>query len=258
MRHIAPKLVLLAIALGLASYRAGATDAQASQTKVAIESMTVTQLEVAGDRARAQKDYDQAIKYFEAAVDRDPKNAGLYNKLGLAELKSGNLPAARSAFQRAAKRNSKFADALNNLGAVEYMERNFGAAAKQFKKAVALNEARATYHVNLGAAWFGQKKLDRAIAEYARALELDPEVLATDSKSGLTAQIASPEERAKYSYMLAKVYAKRGDAEQCLRCLKMAKEEGYRDLANVYKDEEFSNLRKDTRLTDIIPAPETK
>jgi hypothetical protein len=94
--------------------------------------------------------------------------------------------------------------------------------------------------------------------EYARALELDPEALSTPSKTGVAAQIASPEERAKYSYILAKIHAKRGDAEQCFRCLRVAKDEGYRDLGNVYKDEEFSSLWKDPRLAEIVPPPAPK
>jgi hypothetical protein len=41
----------------------------------------------------------------------------------------------------------------------------------------------------------------------------------------------------------------------CLRSLRMAKEAGYRDLANVYKDEEFRRLPKDARLAEIVPPP---
>ena len=175
--------------------------------------------------------------------------------MGLAELKTDDLTAARIDFQKAAKHNSKYSDAINNLGAISYLQKNYGAAAKQFKKAVALNETRAVFHVNLGAAWFGQKKLERAIAEYARALELDPDALTDSANAGIAAQIASPEERAKYQYMLAKIYAKRGNTEECLRCLKIAKEQGYKDMQNVYKDEEFTNVRKDTRLTEIVPPP---
>jgi tetratricopeptide (TPR) repeat protein len=134
------------------------------------------------------------------------------------------------------------------------MQKRFGPAAKMFKKAVALDESKSTFHVNLGAAWFAQKKLERAIAEYARALELNPNALAT-SNSGVQAQIASPEERAKYAYMLAKIYAKRGEADECMRSLRKAKEEGYRDLANVYKDAEFAQLRNDPRLAEIAGAP---
>ena len=55
--------------------------------------------------------------------------------------------------------------------------------------------------------------------------------------------------------MLAKIYAKRGDVDQCLQCLKKAKEEGYRSMANVYKEEEFSRLWQDQRLNQIVPPP---
>ena len=256
MRNLILQFAIGALVLGLAPYGSGATEPQTS--KANMQSMTVAELEKAGDEARAQKDYAQAIKYFEEALRKDRKNATLYNKLGITELKDGKLDPARVNFQQAVKRNSKFADALNNLGAVYYMQKNFSGAVKQFKKAVALDETRPTFHVNLGAAWFAQKKLDRAVAEYARALELDPEALANQARAGVTAQIANPEERAKFSFMLAKIYAKRGDAEQCFRCLRMAKEEGYRDLASVYKDEEFTSVRQDKRLAEIAPPPKSK
>jgi tetratricopeptide (TPR) repeat protein len=223
-----------------------------------IGSMTVAELGKAGDEFRAQKDYRQAIVYFQAALRKDPKNAALYNKLGLANLQNGDLRSARAAFQKSAKLNPKYAEALNNVGAVDFKQNNLGSAAKYFKKALALEETRATFHVNLGAAWFGQNKVDRALSEYTRALELDPEVLSSSSRAGVVAQISSPEERARYSYMLAKIYARRGNVEDCLRCLRKAKEEGYRDMANVYKDEEFASLRHDTRLSEVVPPPAPK
>ncbi|HUK46916.1 MAG TPA: tetratricopeptide repeat protein [Terriglobales bacterium] len=251
MRHLIFKVLVVAVAFGLGEHALSVEPVQKPST----ESMTVAQLEAAGDLARSQKDYAEAIKFFDAALRKEPKNAVLYNKLGLAELKTDDLTAARIDFQKAAKHNSKYSDAINNLGAISYLQKNYGAAAKQFKKAVALNETRAVFHVNLGAAWFGQKKLERAIAEYARALELDPDALTNSANAGIAAQIASPEERAKYQYMLAKIYAKRGNTEECLRCLKIAKEQGYKDMQNVYKDEEFTNVRKDSRLTEIVPPP---
>jgi len=75
---------------------------------------------------------------------------------------------------------------------------------------VALDETRPAFPVNLGSAWFGQNKLDRAIAEFRRALELDPEALNPNSGTGVTAQVSSPEQRARYDFMLAKIYAQRG------------------------------------------------
>jgi len=253
MRSITFVILLLAVLVTIGTHApaADASDRPGIDAKVT----TVAELDKAGDLARAQKNYDLAIEYFQAAAKKDRKNAVIYNKLGLAQLKNNDLKAARASFERASKCNSKYAEAINNIGAVEYMKKNFGAAAKYFKKAVALDESHSTYHVNLGAAWFSQKKFDRAIAEYIRAMEIDPDAFRQESKVGIAAQISSPEERAQYAYSLAKAYAKRGDMDGCLECLKKAKEEGYRNLANVYKDEEFSRMRENPRLQEVVPPP---
>jgi tetratricopeptide (TPR) repeat protein len=223
-----------------------------------LNSITVAELEKAGDTARSAKDYEQAIACFETAIGKDKKNAVLYNKLGLSQLKAGKNAEARSSFEKSAKRNSKYADAVNNLGAVYFVQRNLGQATRYFKKAVALEESRPAFHVNLGAAWFGQNKLDRAMAEYRRALQLDPNALAHNTNAGVAVQISTSEERARYDYMMAKIYARLGNTEECLRCLKKAKEGGYKNIANVYKDEEFSHLRQDQRLAEIAPPPVAK
>jgi tetratricopeptide (TPR) repeat protein len=256
MRRLMWSALVAAMVVGLVPYALGNSDLdQASRN---IKSMTVAELEKAGDACRAQKDYEQAVVYFREAVRQDKKNAKLYNKLGLAELKSSNLGAARLDFEKSSKLNKKYSDAFNNLGAVYFIQKNFGQAAKYFKKALALEETRPAFHVNLGAAWYSQKKMDRAINEYSRALELDPTALEANSRVGITAQVSSPEERAQYYYMLAKIQAKRGDVLECLACLKKAKDNGYRNLANVYKDEEFSRLWNDAKLAEIVQPPAAK
>ena len=255
MRKITWTIAILCLIAGLAGYSSAAPDPDQGR---AMSAMSVAELEKAGDKARSEKDYQTAIDYFRAAIRKDPKNPELYNKLGMSELKKGDMYAARSDFQKATKLNPKYAYALNNIGAVDFSQKKFGSAVKYFKKAVALEETSATFHVNLGAAWYAQKKLERAIVEYSRALELDPEVLSSSSRAGVTAQITNTEERARFSYMLAKVYAQRGDIESCLRCLRKAKEDGYRDLANVYKEEDFASVRHDTRLVELVPPPVAK
>jgi len=254
MRNTTLKLTLLALLLTLSRY---STAASWPAQGVKMDTMSVAELEKAGDQARAVKDYTLAIDYFQAALRKDRKNAVLYNKLGLSELRDDSS-IARIHFERAVKLNPKYAEAVNNVGAVDYMRKNYGSAAKYFKKAVALDETHSTYHVNLGAAWFSQRKMDRAIAEYMRAMELDPDALRHESRTGVAAQISSPEERAQYSYLLAKAYAKRGDIDGCLQCLKRAKEDGYPNLANVYKDEEFSRLRDNPKLQEVVPPPVAK
>ena len=253
MRKTSWNAIVVAAALTLAGPAWASTDA--GQRVVDVKSMSTAELDKHGELCRLHKDYDGAIQYFREAVHRDRKSASLRNKLGLAELLDGQSDAARADFEAAAKLNPKFADAFNNVGAVYFMENKPGPAAKYFKKAVALDETRATFHVNLGAAWFNQKKLERAINEYTRALELDPQVMEEHSKIGVTAQVTNLEERGKFYYMLAKIQAKRGDLDGCLQCLKKAKDNGYHDLANVYKEEEFNRLWSDARLAQLVPPP---
>lgn len=253
MRNTTVKIMVVAMLMMLSRYGSGAPVPQ--EDKIRMESMTVAELERAGDEARAAKDYAQAIRYFKVALKKDRRSWVLYNKLGMSELKNNGLEAARSDFKRAVKQNSKYADAVNNIGAVDFLKKDFDSAAKYFKKAIALDETRPAFHVNLGDTWFSQNKLKRAVAEYTRALELDSDALRQSAKAGVTAQIASPEEIARYSYILAKIYAKRGDVEGCLQCLKKAKEAGYRDLANVYKDEAFSRMWENPRLHQVVAPP---
>jgi len=253
MRTLRWSVMIVAVLIALVGRGFGSTEVEPQARD--LKSMTVADLERAGDAARAQKDYEHAIQYFQEALRKDKKNARLYNKLGLAELKNGDLRSARADFEKAGKLNPKYADAFNNVGAVYFIQKNPGAAAKYFKKAVALDETRATFHANLGAAWFNQKKFDPAIKEYARALELDPEALEKSARAGITAQVGTPEAAAKFYYMLAKIHAKRGETDSCLLCLKRAKENGYKDLAKVYTDEEFNRLWTDPRLQEVVPTP---
>jgi tetratricopeptide (TPR) repeat protein len=153
------------------------------------------------------------------------------------------------------KLNNKNADALNNIGALAYTNKNYGRAVKFYKKALALDETNASYHSNLGTVWFDQKKYERAVAEYVRAIELDPEVFLKSNTPGSVARVLNSDDRANYEFTLAKAYASRGDNERCFQWLMKAKEDGYKNLDSVYKDAEFSKLRQDPRLAQIVPPP---
>jgi hypothetical protein len=58
------------------------------------------------------------------------------------------------------------------------------------------------------------------VAAYQHALELDPDVFERTSRTGVQAQLPSPEDRARYDYTVAKLYAKMGLSEQSLEYLK--------------------------------------
>src|SRR3954470_7517288 len=110
MRNTTLKIMLLALLLmTLSGYGVG----EPTPDQGTMNGMTVAQLEKAGDEARAVKDYTLAIQYFQTALSKDRKNAVLYNKLGLSELRKDDLAGARMHFERAIKQNSKYAEAVN-------------------------------------------------------------------------------------------------------------------------------------------------
>jgi tetratricopeptide (TPR) repeat protein len=219
---------------------------------------SAAQLEQTADVLRARKAYDEALVYYAAALRKDPDNPVLHNKRGITELQLNNLKAAQKDFQRAIKKNSRYAEAYNNLGVVAYIQRNYKKAVRQYQKALQLQENSASVHSNLGAAWFAQRQIEKAMTEYARAVELDPDVLLRGSEAGVAARILSPEDRAYYSYLLAKMYAKRGDVERCLECLRKAKQDGYSHIKDANQEPEFAIVRADSRFVEVMGVPVTK
>jgi tetratricopeptide (TPR) repeat protein len=210
------------------------------------------QLEATGDELRAHKDYEHAITYFRAAIVQDPKNAVLFNKCGIAEIQMQDTRAAKKDFKKALKLNPQYAEAANNMGASLYMERNYKKAIREYEKAIAIKSTTASFHANLGTAWFARNKVDEAMKHYAEAMKLDPEILLRSSQSGVSAQISSPEDRAQYQYVLAKLYAKSGDIDRSIECLKRAKEAGYTHMDKVYKEPEFAAVRVDPRFNGVM------
>jgi tetratricopeptide (TPR) repeat protein len=219
-------------------------DAQTDQEKVKM-------LEERGDLAGIHGDYQRAAAYYLTALHISRENAALYNKLGVAELKMGSRGQAHKDFGRALKYDPQLISAVNNLGAVALLDKKYKPAIEYFKQALALDESVAATHINLAEAWVGLGKMDRAMTEYARALELDADIL-SDSNNGAFAQVSTPEQRARISFLIAKAYIKRGNVEGALEYLRRAKEGHYPDLSKVYEDKDFAPLWTDPRLAKLI------
>jgi tetratricopeptide (TPR) repeat protein len=218
---------------------------------------TAADLELQADRLRSDKLYPDALDYYHAALAKKPNDAPLLNKIGITELMLQRYGEARKSFERAIRFNHEFADAYNNLGVVFYEDKKYGAAVKQYQRAITKDSSSASFYCNLGAAYFSKRDFDPAVAAYQHALELDPEVFERTSRAGVQAQLPSPEDRARYDYTVAKLYAKMGFSDQSLEYLRRAMEAGYKDLKNVYKDAEFTQLRKNPRFTELMASKTT-
>ena len=248
--------MMVALVLGLIPSVSAAADMDLSSRN--IKTMSIDELIKAGDERRGIRDFPEAIRYFQEVLRRDKKNEQAYNKIGIAYMLSGAVDSAKHAFNRAVKLKPDYTNALNNLGVINFNQKRYKNAEKQFRKVIELEETRASFHVNLGVVLFNQRKYEAAMNSYARAFELDSEVLERSARSGATVQITSPEQRARFYFELAKVQARRGDFEDCLRRLATAKQNGYRRLADVYHDELFTQLWNDARLHEIVAPPAAK
>jgi tetratricopeptide (TPR) repeat protein len=218
---------------------------------------TAADLEKQADLFRSNKMYLDALDYYHAALNKKPNDASLLNKIGITELMMQRYKEARKAFEGAIRSNHEFADAYNNLGVVLYENKRYGPAVKQYEKAIARDSSSASFFSNLGAAYFSKRDFDPAVVAYQHALELDPEVFERTSRAGVQAQLPSPEDRARYDYTVAKLYAKMGYSDQSLEYLRRAMEAGYKDMKNVYKDVEFAGLRKNPRFTELMASKMT-
>jgi tetratricopeptide (TPR) repeat protein len=228
------------------------TPAQLRRIEPPSPTASARDLEDRGDILRAEKYYADAIDYYQAAIQKSSAPAQLYNKEGIAELQMLHFNEAKHLFERATRVNREFPEATNNLGVVYYNMRSYGKAVKFYRRAISLNNDSASFHSNLGTAYFAQHKYEKASQEYATALSLDPEIFERHSQTGITAQMSSPEERARYSYVIAKMFATRGDVDRCLQYLKKAMEEGYKVAEGFEKDREFASYRKDPRFLSLL------
>ena len=217
------------------------------------------ELEKRGDQLRTDKNYLDAADYYEAVLRKTGGNAVLLNKIGICQLQMRRYREARKTLDRAIKKDPNDADALNNLGVVYYelgiehhSSRDFGRAIKMYDRAIAINGDAASYYNNRGAAYFAKKDYEKGARDYSMALQLDPDIFERTSRGGVQAMLPSPDDRARYEYVVAKIYAKAGENERSLHYLRKAIEDGYKDIANVYKDNEFSTLRKDPRFAELM------
>jgi len=213
------------------------------------------ELESAGDEQRAKKAYNDAIEYYRMAMKK-ADSAELHNKVGIAYLQMVELKMAEKEFSRALKMNRNYAEAVNNLGVVFFVQKKYGKAIGEYQRALQLSASSAPFHSNLGMVYFEKKQFDKASAEFMRALELDPQIFDRQSAGGIAARMASPEDRARYSYTLARIYARQGSYDRSLEFLKKAIEEGYPQIKDVYTDDGFAGLRKDPRFATVMAKTE--
>jgi tetratricopeptide (TPR) repeat protein len=210
-----------------------------------------------GDLYMVRKQYREAAGLFKKLSDQEPRNPVYLNKLGIALHQQEALGLALKYYERAVKVDPRYADAENNVGTIWYQRKKYEKAIKAYQKAITMRTDMAVLYSNLGYAYFGDKKYEEAISSFRRALALDPLLFEHNgSRSGSILQDRSVEDRGRFYYMLAKSYAQAGDLDRCIHYLRKAKDEGYKQFADIKKDPAFGTALKDPAVQELlVPKP---
>jgi tetratricopeptide (TPR) repeat protein len=156
------------------------------------------------------------------------------------------LDNARKSYEQALRQKKDYVEAMNNLGTVYYARKSYRRAISWYQRALKLapNEVKSSsIYMNLGTALFARKKYEDAAKAYQTAMQLDPEVFERHGNFGVMLEERTVEERAKYHFFLAKLYAKDGRSELAIQYLRKSIEEGLKDKAKMLADPEFAGLK---------------
>jgi len=202
-----------------------------------------------GDIFMARKMYREAIDSYQQAPQ---DSAVIWNKLGIAYHQMTQLDAAMKRYRRAIRLDAKYPEAINNLGTIYYAEKRYGKATGCYKRALKLAPDSASIYSNLGTAYFAEKKYKEAWTAYNTAFQLDPEVFEHRNTYGVLLQERTVEERARFHYYLAKIYAKQGQKDRALQYIRKALEEGFTDRKKLLQDPEFAALRDLPEFKELV------
>jgi tetratricopeptide (TPR) repeat protein len=207
--------------------------------------------ETRGDIYMARKMYREAIDTFREGGS----NPVLLNKIGIAYHQMMQLDNARKSYEQALKIKPDYVEVMNNLGTVYYARKSFRRAIGWYQRAlkVAPNDLRsASIYSNLGTAYFARKQYERATQAYQTAMKIDPEVFERHGSVGVILEERSVEERAKYHFYLAKLYAKGGRNELALQYLRKSLEEGFKEKKKLEEEDDFAGLREMPEFKELL------
>jgi hypothetical protein len=211
--------------------------------------------EVRADILMARKEYGQAVGAYLAILVKEPNNATLLNKVGVAYQQLGDLDRAEKSYKRSMHADKKFASAANNCGTVEYEKKHYTRAITFYSKALDLHSDLPTVYSNLGYAYFEDKQFPQAMNSFQKALALDPTIFDRRGLGGTVVLQRTATDPGLFYFFVAKTYAQAGDAERCAHYLKLARDDGYTGFLSAQTDPAFAKVIKDPALQEVLNVP---
>jgi tetratricopeptide (TPR) repeat protein len=194
--------------------------------------------------------YSAAAEEYRKALEVQPNDASVHNRLGICYQQLGNDAMARREYDRALALDPGYGEVWNNIGTLEQSRKRFKPAVRAYKKAIEAKPGLATPWKNLGNAYLALGQVQEAFEAYQEAFRLDPTVLENQGPGIPAAGI----DTATQNYYLAKLLAGNGQTDAAIDFLRRAKEAGFRDCARVRSDADFKAVVADPRFLELCPS----
>jgi tetratricopeptide (TPR) repeat protein len=147
---IAPRRADLRAALGESYFMSGKTEKAIDEFKKLVEvDPSAGSYAFLGLSYRHLGRFDEARKYFEEGLKKDPRNAACLFNVGYIEERQGNYAAAERLFEQALRSNPDFADALLELANLRTRDKQFAEAEELLRKYVKVSHDPAVGYYKL-------------------------------------------------------------------------------------------------------------
>lgn len=125
----------------------------------------------------ALKDFDKAINSYKESLKLNPKNAAVFNLLGVAFFDWKKYSESESYYRKSLEINPNQANVLYNLGNVLLYQNKIEKAINAYLKVIELNPNSVESFYNLGVAYCLANNFKEGEKYYQKALKINPECL---------------------------------------------------------------------------------
>jgi len=129
---------------------------------------------VVGNCYSLQKEHEIAIKFFNRAIQINPKLPYAYTLSGHEYVENESFTQAKLCYSNAISCDDRHFNAWWGLGIIHLKEQNYAEAVKFFRKAININEKSAILNFYLASAYQQNKELGKALIYLNTAEKLDP------------------------------------------------------------------------------------
>jgi tetratricopeptide (TPR) repeat protein len=176
---IAPKRADLRAALGESYFMSGKTEKAIDEFKKLVEvDPSAGSYAFLGLSYRHLGRFDEARKYFEEGLKKDPHNAACLFNVGYIEERQGNYASAERLFEQALRSNPDFEDVLLELANLRTRDKKFAEAAELLRKYVKVSR-------DPSAGYYKLAMIERSLHQTAAA-QRDLNVFQSLSKNSAT------------------------------------------------------------------------